>query len=153
MFSINRTTVATIIKDPAFAGLCERYSNECRIREIPNGRVMLERYQSLDEQGDLAVLEARLDGVLVGFAAVQFTMFKHHGYPMAMLDAVFLDKPARQGTRGARLVKQAKQVASDNGAPGLWLSAPVGSNMAGLAKALGFRETNIVYFAPCSKGE
>ncbi|MBQ8091248.1 MAG: GNAT family N-acetyltransferase [Pyramidobacter sp.] len=147
MITVRNLSADTFIANPDSARLIEEYRAECQnvglgITPAPDFR----RYRALDAAGMLHVCAAFDTGTMVGFAVVMTTAVPHYaGLPIASTESVFCTERYRSKGVGRMLIRKAREMAKDAGAPGLYVSAPAGSRFERLLE-LTAKRTNSVFF-------
>ena len=148
---LRQITVEEAKSSAAFAHAVRLYAEECAISGLPAPRADFEVYKRLQDRGALKVIGALADGAIVGFLALLIAPLPHYSERVATTESFFVLKEYRRKGLGFRLLSLAKQLAKDNGAKGLLVSAPKGSTLAKvLEHSHAFTETNRVFFTRLS---
>lgn len=92
--------------------LFERHFDELRNGRDLKVRPAFALYDALHAQGALHCLAALTDGQLVGYSVnVLMPRHLHYEYSYLQNDVLFVDKPYRQSSVGARLIAATRQLA------------------------------------------
>ncbi len=142
---VQPSTIAAIEGAPNFEVLIEEYSAEASTLCLPNPSPDMAFYRRLEAAGYYHALAATDDDGLIGFIGIVSTPLPHGGL-MAATESFFVTKPKRGTAAGLVLLHEAEQKARAIGAPGLGVSAPVGSHLAELLPRLGYTHTNLSFF-------
>lgn len=146
-FTVTRGTLSDITEAPNFGELVDAYAAESAVHAFAGGAPAIAMYQGLEAAGMLHSIVARRDGVLVGFAGVLITMLPHFGKLSATTESLFVLQQHRRGGAGLALIREARALAREHGAAGLFVSAPAGGVLARVLPGLGFTKTNEVFFS------
>lgn len=122
----------------------EEFVNDAPGTPAPN----LSAYEVAEDAGELVCLGSYANGELVGGCLLSVRYSPHYSKPIVTVDALFLRKKFRQGTRGYQLLCKAQAEAKALGAPGLCISATPGSSLDRLCEITGWVEARKVYFKP-----
>ena len=146
-FEIRSATVADVMDSPRFEQMIAEYAVECANPGMGVPKPNREQYEAMAKAGMLHALGVYKGNELVGFMSYLLTPMAHFSRCAATTESLFLDPKYRHGLLGVRLIKTALKQAKSLGAVGLYVSAPVGSQLEKLAKALRLKQTNVVFFA------
>jgi N-acetylglutamate synthase-like GNAT family acetyltransferase len=131
---------------PEFGALVDEYALEACRADLGAIGVQVDQYKLLESHGLMRFLSAWRGQELVGFATVVATIAPHYGKKVATTETLFLSESARDGGAGLDLLKLAEQTASEMGAVGFFVSAPVGGALSKILPRVGFKHTNEVFF-------
>ena len=144
--TVRRVTPDEGAASPDFQRLVSAYWDECANRSIGPARPDIDQYRKLAEAGALHCSALFDGGRMVGFVAILAVTYPHFSKVCATVESIFLDPDYRCKGGGALLLKAAREMAKGAGAVGLYISAPVGSRLARIARAKRWRNTNSVFF-------
>ena len=102
-------------------------------------------YFGLEEAGDLVMVTARDEGVLVGYVIVLVTTHPHSGEILASVDGIYVMPSHRGGGLSAPLLECVEDVGSFIGATLLTINSTMKMPLGKLFKGLGFKEEEVVY--------
>ena len=132
----------------AFGAYVEEYIEECGNENIGQPVVQIERYRELEAQGSLRCIGVFDGTTLAGLSVLYVTQSQHYPFPLVGIDSIYLRKPWRRGRTGLDLLGAMKAVAKREGAPGLPVMAPVGSQLERLCTLLGLAKTHSAFWCP-----
>ncbi|NYT44593.1 GNAT family N-acetyltransferase [Alcaligenaceae bacterium] len=140
-------TVADMEGAPNLAELFAEYAQESALEDLGEPIVQVETYRQMEAAGVLHMIGAFQGPHLVGFLVLIVSVVPHFGRLIASTESLFISKPARRGGAGMRLLQLAEEVATECGAVGLFVSAPVGSRLEGvMGGKKAYRNTNSLFF-------
>lgn len=145
-FEIRSATVSDVMDHPRFGPLIEQYAKECANPAMGAPAPNREQYETLAEMGMLHALGAYDGEELVGFISYLLTPMTHFSACAATTESLFLSPEYRRGLLGVRLIKAALNQAVSQGAKGLYVTAPAGSQLERLARVMKLKHTNTVFF-------
>lgn len=145
-FEIRSATVADVMDNPRFQQLIEQYAQECANPTMGAPAPDREQYEALAKIGMLHALGAYQGDELVGFISYLLTPMMHFSSCAATTESLFLSPEHRHGLLGVRLIKAALTQAVSQGAKGLYVTAPAGSQLEKLARVMKLKHTNTVFF-------
>lgn len=139
-YEIRAVAIAELRTSPTIGGLTADYKAECGESVALEGRLEIswETYESLEAVGGCRAFGAFLRGALVGFSVVVVSQSLRRAGMEAAAESLFLAPEHRRGGPGLRLLQAARDAALEAGAPGLIVTAPVGSQLERLASAAGY---------------
>lgn len=145
---IRAITVTEAFDSPVFVALCDEYREESlRNPDMLGALPDREGYERLVAAGVLHPIGVFVDDELIGVCAVLITPVLHFGGKLiASTETLFVAEAFRAGGAGMRLLHAAEEVAVENGASGLYVTAPVGGRLEKLLPHVGYVETNRVFF-------
>lgn len=116
-----------LVGDPKFPDMEKAYRAESGHKDYLDGVLNKEFYYNAQEAGILGVYLLRVNGELAGFFTLMFNEVPHATKLSATVESFYIDKPFRGHARWvlSRLVEAARK----RGAPGVLVTAPVGSRM------------------------
>lgn len=143
---IRKITTDELFSRGEFRRLCLEYADESGNPELGRANPRFEHYKALEAQGILSFIAAFEDDDMVGFAEVSVLKHPHFDRLIGSVGTLWLEKKARKGTAGLRLIRELMRVAKDKGAVGVYCSAPFGSRLERLYERL-FRRTDSIFWA------
>lgn len=145
---IRPITIADAFDAPNFTALCDEYRAESlRNPYVTSAPPDRDAYQYMQDAGVLHMLGAYENDTLVGMVVILIASPPHYaGKLLATVETLFLSKPHRHGRAGVELIRAAESAAVKHGAQGLYISAPSGGRLEDLLPAVGYHETNTVFF-------
>lgn len=132
----------------SFDAYVSEYIEECGNENIGQPVVQTARYLELDAQGVLRCIGVFDGEVLAGLSILVVSHSQHYPFPLIGVDSIYLRKPWRRGRTGLDLLGAMKAVAKREGAPGLPVMAPVGSQLERLCSLLGLTKTHSAFWCP-----
>ena len=144
--TIKRIRFSELENDPDFEILCEENANESHIKGMPPISIHRETYRKFDQSGLFFIFGAYDGDRLIGFLSVIATLLPHYGVLTAMSESFFVRKADRKSGAGLKLLDAGERFAEELGAPGFFLSAPVGGVLAKVLPRRGYTKTNEVFF-------
>lgn len=145
-FSIRPVTVDQATQSPEFPALALAYGAEAKIAGMPPPVTKFDAYRHLEASGMFKAFGAFKDDALVGFISLIVPLIPHYGSPIGTSESFFVAKEHRHTGAGLKLLKAAELQAQTMGALGLFVSAPIASDLAKVLPRRGFTATNIVFF-------
>jgi GNAT superfamily N-acetyltransferase len=142
--------VAELETSPNFAELLAEYGEECAIDGIGMPDPQFETYRQLEQAGIVHLLGAWDRDELVGFLILVVTVLPHYGKKVACTESFFVSKSVRTKGFGLHLLIDAECLAKRLEAVGLLVSAPSGGVFDQMLGQFGYKQTNNIYFRPCS---
>lgn len=146
--TIKRCTLEEVEAAPNLPALLAEYGAESAIEGLGSQNMQGDTYRALEAAGLLRIVGAWLDGELIGFIAVLVSVLPHYGKRVGVSESYFVAPAHRKTGAGLLLLKEAERMALEDGAMGFLLSAPLGSRLASVLPARGYRHTNQVFFKP-----
>ncbi|MFV0602037.1 MAG: GNAT family N-acetyltransferase [Brachymonas sp.] len=150
MATVEQSTVEAITSDAAFPALAREYAAEAdaaHLGDHPCATGNLATYRDLEAAGVVHSFAVRIDGALVGFAAVLLAEHPHFSRLLATLDTIFVRASARECGAGARLLAHIERFAREAGAAGMYVSAPAGGQLEQVMhRNRHYRQTNAMFF-------
>ncbi|MHB1371263.1 MAG: GNAT family N-acetyltransferase [Pseudomonadaceae bacterium] len=132
---------------PNIGELLAEYAQESAIRGLVPASAQFEQYRQLVDAGVMRVIGAFHGETLVGVIALIASVIPHFGCLVASTESFFVAAAARKTGAGLRLLREAERVAGEMGAVGLFVSAPLGGQLADVLDAhSAYAETNRVFF-------
>ena len=133
---------------PGAKEVVDRCYAECGNKAMGPAQPDRESYKLYDSAG-LAHAIGVFDGDrIVGGTIVLVSIMAHFSRKGAVTESLFLLPEYRHRGVGLRLLQEAKAIAKECGAPGLYISAPAQSRLEKLMLANGNKPTNTVFFEP-----
>jgi GNAT superfamily N-acetyltransferase len=140
-------TVADMESAPRLAELFAEYAQESALQDLGEPVVQIETYRQMEAAGVLHMIGAFQGPHLVGFLVLIVSVVPHFGRLIASTESLFVSKSARRGGAGMQLLQLAESVSAELGAVGLFVSAPVGSQLEKVLQAKKtYRNTNSLFF-------
>ncbi len=146
MITVQKVDSNVLLDDPDFYILAVEYEDESSNKELGPCNWNRKQYLEMEERGVFHIVAAHDNGKLVGLATAVVAVLPHYSVPVATVESIFVRPEYRKGRVGLHLIDKIESVAKDGGAMGLFLTAPVGSSLAGIAPRKGYRHTNEVFF-------
>lgn len=143
---VREVPVLDIVDDPQFPLIVQGNWEECANRAMGLPRPDRQAYQQMQDAGMIRAAAVYADGKLVGGVSVLTNRFAHFSRTGACVESLFCLPEYRKQGGGELLLKAARQIAKDSGAPGLYVTAPAGSRLERLAQLKHWRHTNSVFF-------
>lgn len=147
---LNRVSVAQVFDAPGFAALVEQYTAEsCRDAGLIGALPDRDRYEAMEAVGLMRCAAAFADdGGIVGLCFVLISPVPHYkDRVIATVESIFLLPAYRKGGAGLALLDEAKLIAQEAGAAGLYVSAPSGGRLERILPRIGFAETNRIFYS------
>ncbi len=144
--SIKPCAVADVESAPNVAELLAEYAEESALDALGGANPQWETYRQMQAMGVAHVLGAFQGDTLVGFLVLLVSIVPHFGKPIASTESYFVARAARKAGAGLKLLHEAEQIASQAGAVGFFVSAPIGSRLAQVLPGVGYRETNRLFY-------
>jgi len=138
-------TVAEFFAHPDAEHLLAGYARECANAGLPPYCPHRELYAAIEAAGLLHVFAAMRGERMLGFLALLVSVNPHYSVPLAVTESWFVAPEHRDTGAGLALYRQAKAEARARGTHALYVSAAVGSQLAGVMEGLGATETNRVF--------
>lgn len=144
--NITRSTVAEIERAPNLAELLDEYARESAVEGLGDASPQFATYHAMEAAGVMHLFAAYRGDYLIGFLIMIASVLPHFGKLAASTESFFVASAERKTGAGLGLLRHAMAHAEHLGALGFFVSAPVKSRLDYLLPAIGFRETNRVYF-------
>lgn len=146
--TVRPITVDEAFDSPVFVALCDEYRDEAlRTPGMMGTLPDRQAYERMVGAGLMQPLGVFMDDELVGLCAVLITPVPHFGgLVIASTETLFVAQAHRAGGVGLQLLRAAEDLAVQAGAPGLYVTAPVGGRLERVLPGMGYRETNRVFF-------
>ena len=142
-----KSDVASVFCNPALPHLLQGYAEECANPYLSKPNPDSQTYLAIESSGILDVYSVVDDGSLVGFATVLRSIYPHYGLPMTTVESIYVSKEARAKGAGGGLLSLIEQQATG---VGLFVSAPVGSQIERVLHGRRYIKTNSAFFLPRS---
>ena len=128
--------------------LMDGYNRESSIDGMPTATAHHPSYLQLERAGALHCFGAYIGESMVGFATVIISVLPHYSARAAVMESIFVDPQNRKIGAGIKLFRAVQRYATDNGACGLLISAPVDGHFARMLNhpRSGFKHTNQIFF-------
>lgn len=143
---IRKITAEKLFARGEFNRLCLEYADESGNPELGGAMPCFEHYKALEDQGILTFIGAFEGEAMVGFAEVSVLKHPHYDKLIGSVGTLWLEKRARKGTAGLRLIRELMRVAKSKGAVGVYCSAPYGSRLERLYERL-FKRTDSIFWS------
>lgn len=139
--------VADFEAAPNMAELLAEYAEESALDELGAASPQFTMYRQMEAAGIARLLVAIQGDTIVGLVFVLVSSVPHFGKPVASTESFFVTKSARKTGAGLKLLHEAERLAQEAGAVGLFVNAPVGSNLASVLDSMkSYREASRVFF-------
>ena len=146
MLEISKQSFASISSYDEFYLLLEEYASECEISEVGMPTMQADMYEAMDSSDRFFIVGAVKDGKLIGFVNVAMSVLPHYGKMVAATESFFVSKEFRSTGAGVKLLAKAEEIAKDNGAIAMLVSAHTNSSLDSLLAAKkSYRETNRIF--------
>lgn len=130
-----------------FPALAAEYAQESAIAGMPAPKHDEATYFRLERAGVLHMGVATIDKAMVGFILVLVSLNPHYSVKIGVIESFFVGAEHRRSGAGLLLKQWAEAKAKEQGARGLFVSAPTGSRLARvMEREKAYRETNRVFF-------
>lgn len=137
--------IKKLFEHPQFDEVVADYCNESGNPDLGSAMPTLEWYQRMEDAGLFQCCAAFDADRLVGIVTVVVTLYPHFGKLVGSVESIWLHKDYRKGVAGLRLINEAKRVAKDMGAVGVYFGARDGSRLARLYERI-FTPMNRLYW-------
>lgn len=144
--TIRPCTIDELFFAPEISALLDEYAAECAIEGLPHPKAKADMYRHLEAAGALYPVGAWLDQELIGFVAILSPILPHYGVCVSTTESLFVASAHRCTGAGLKLIRAAEQRAKEVCSPGLLVCAPMNGSLIDLLPAIGYRETNRVFF-------
>lgn len=144
--TIRPITLADIQDAPNCASLLAGYADECAIPELAPHDPQFAQYAAMEQSGFMHFIGAYVADELVGLVALIVTTIPHFGKRIASTESFYVEPGHRKSGAGLALLREAQAMATEKGAIGLFISAPVGGALESLLPRVGYRQTNSMFF-------
>ena len=144
--AIHPAKVAEVFAAPNIDELLAEYARESSIAGLPSAVPNRDLYARLEATGFMQVIGAFDGELLVGFLVLVVTTNPHYSQVLAVTESYFVAAKYRKGGAGLQLLAVAENLAKQNGAVGMFVSAPVESRLAKVMPGVGYRETTRAFF-------
>ena len=125
--------------------LLAAYARECAQEGLPAYCPSREMYAAMERSGALTLLAAFEGEHLIGLLALLVYLNPHYSVPLAVVESWFVLPEYRPTGAGLALYRRAKEDGRARQACAIFVSAPVGGQLADVMQGLGARETNRVF--------
>ena len=143
---VRRIKVEDIFCAPNAKEIIDVYWKECAVAPFGKANPDFAGYRQMETAGFLKAIGAFEGEKLVGGAFVLLTRIPHFSKMSAVAESLFVLPEARKKGAGTKLLQEIRAIAKESGAPGVFISAPVGSQLERLGRAAGWQNTNTVFF-------
>lgn len=143
---IKKITVNEFFADPLSSKILKEYGEECCICGMPEPNPNRETYRLMESGGFMHVWGAFDGGELVGCLVLLLAENPHYSSIIGTIESIFVEKDRRAGGAGKLLLNKAKSFSKDNGATGVFISAPASGVFSKVLKGSGVKHTNDVFF-------
>lgn len=130
--------------------LFAEYAQASSIDGMPRPKPNEDLYLRLERAGISHLAVALYDGALIGFLLLIVNDNPHYSTKIGVAESFFVAQAHRHTGAGLKLMKWAETTAKAQGAAGLFISAPVASDLAKVmerkAERKQYVETNRVFF-------
>lgn len=144
--TIEQKPLDWLVSHPEFQTWVDEYIEECKNVHVAVPGFFEEKYRASEAEGVLRTIVVTDGEHLAGASWILVTKAAHYSFPMVAVDAFYLRKAWRKGRTGLDFLKAAKDVAKNEGAPGLVFMAPPDSTLDRLCARLGMVNTHKAYW-------
>lgn len=145
--SIKKCTVEEFLEEQNSFDLLDAYADELAMEGLPHPKAKLDMYRQLESLGKLQIITAYMENFLIGFVNVITVMNPHYGIDISSTESFFVLKEFRKSGAGVLLRREAELCAKRLNSPGIFISAPFGSNLAAsLEGSKDYKETGRTFF-------
>ena len=132
MVTIRAVNYAELRKAPNAEEILAEYEAECAAPEM--GKICPDEqlYETAEKAGAIQIFAVFDAEQLIGLATVLIYTLPHFSTKMAATESIFVSKTCRRKGIGSRLLAVIKNYATEQGCPGVLLSAPPGSRFSQL---------------------
>lgn len=142
-----RTTIDALDREPNLPDLLAAYGAESAIAGMPPFCAQMDAYRGLEAAGLLHAFGAYDGTELVGVLLLMLATLPHYGAVVATTESFFVAPEHRSGGHGLRLLRAAEVHAAALGAVGVFVSAPVGSQLEKVLDSVwSYTEASRVFF-------
>ena len=143
---VRRIQVEDILCAPNSKEIINAYWRECALTPFGAAKPDLPGYKQMEAAGFLKAVGVFDNEKIVGGAFVLLTKLAHYSKMSAAVESLFVLPEARKKGAGTKLLREIRAIAKEAGAPGVFISAPVGGQLERLGRAAGWQNTNTVFF-------
>ena len=143
---VRRIKVEDILCAPNSKEILDAYWRECALPAFGEAKPDLSGYKQMEKSGFLKAVGVFDGEKLVGGSYIVLTKLGHYSKMSAAVESLFVLPEARKKGAGTKLLREIRALAKESGAPGVFISAPVGSQLERLGRAAGWQNTNTVFF-------
>lgn len=143
---IRRVTADEFFEHPDCQALLAEYAGECANAELPPINPDRQVYAAMERHAMLHLLAAFEEEAMVGLLFLLVHVNPHYSVKLAVTESWFVAAKHRSTGAGLELYRRAKSIAAALGARGIYVSAPLGGQLADVMQAMRARETNRVFF-------
>ena len=144
--SIRDCSVADIEAAPNLPELLSEYGAEAAIDGLGQPEAQLDTYHLMETLGVLHIVGAFKGDTLIGFLIMVVSTLPHYGVRIASTESFFVASAYRKTGAGLKLLHAAEDLAADMNASGFFVSAGIRSRLEQIMPAIGYRETNRIFF-------
>lgn len=135
------------MNDPDFPALLDAYALESAILNLPTPQPHAESYIQLEQAGVMFSFGAYEGDKLIGFCNVLVSQVPHYSVKVGTMESWYVHKDYRFTGAGVALKHEAERAAEAAGAVGMFITAPINSDLAeSMARHTPYTETNRVFF-------
>ncbi|MDE2099127.1 MAG: GNAT family N-acetyltransferase [Patescibacteria group bacterium] len=145
MIDVRLVSLNEITEADNFRELLAEYAAASAIKGLPYPSPRIDIYQTLEKSGVYKGFAAFRDGGLIGFFMALWTINPHYGVAIAFMESFFVTKRYRRTGAAIKLLRFTEKYFRDLKAPGLFITAPKGSDLEKILPRLGYDETNTVF--------
>lgn len=144
--TVRRCAFAEIEHSPNFPALLAEYDAESGIRDLGAPNPKLATYRMMESAG-LGFFIGAFDGILLrGFLIVLVVELPHFSKRVATSESFFVASESRAGGTGLRMLAMAEEIAAEQGAEGILVSAHTGGRLELVLPRVNYIETSRVFF-------
>lgn len=143
---LKRVPIAFVFEHKDFDQVVIDYCSESGLPDLGSAMPALDWYQNLEKVGALSCCVAVDGDNLVGVVVVVTTLYPHFGKLVGSVESLWLAKDYRKGSAGLKLIREAKAMAKEKGAIGVYFGARFGSRLAKVYERL-FTLVNQLFWA------
>lgn len=145
---IRKSTIAELEAAPNIQQILDEYAAESspNIKGLPRPMAKVDTYKHLESVGAIYTMAAFLDDLLIGYIIIIAPIMPHYSIRIAVSESFFVLKAYRKAGAGLKLLHAAEAWAKEAGALGILVSSPTEGDLAEVLPAIGYTETNRVFF-------
>ena len=143
---IERIRFEDLSSDPAWLPMLDEYANECSIAGMPRPDYQPDMYRAMEQHGALHLHAAYIGDTLVGFCTLLISVLPHYGQVVATTESIFVASDHRHSGVGLALLRTVERYAKEQEAVAIMFSTPRNGRMEQIMPALGYTNTNLVFF-------
>jgi GNAT superfamily N-acetyltransferase len=143
---IERVKFADLESHPSWLPMLDEYADECQLAGMPRAECQSDMYRAMEQYGALHSHAVYVGDDLAGFCFLLISTLPHYGKVVGTTESIFVRQAYRHTGAGLALVRAIEKYAREQEAIAMIFSAPKGGRMEQLMPALGYANTNLVFF-------